>query len=45
MRNEAWLNKESAILKDANMNTLSNDQLKYIDVKGTRVVTNNRCLA
>ena len=32
--------------KDAIMKTLSrDDQLKYIDVEGMRVVTNNRCVA
>ena len=34
------LNEESAIWKDASMETLSrDDQLKYIDVEGMRVVT------
>ena len=38
------LKKESAIWKDASVKTLSRvDQLKYIDVEGMRVVTNNRC--
>ena len=41
-----WKNEESAIWKDARLNTLSRDaQLKYIDIEGTRVVTNNRCVA
>ena len=39
-------NKKSAIWKDASMKTLlRDDQLKYIDVEGMRVVTNNRCVA
>ena len=38
------LNKELSIWKDASMKTLSReDQLKYIDVAGMTVVTNNRC--
>ena len=40
------LNKESAIWRNASMKTLlRNDQLRYIDVEGMRVVTNNRCIA
>ena len=40
------LNIESAVWKDASMKTLlRGDQLKYIDVEGKRVVTNNRCVA
>ena len=40
------LNKEPVIWKDAIMKTLARDhQLKYIDVEGMRVVTNNRCVA
>ena len=40
------LNKESAIWRNASMKTLlRGDQLKYIDVEGMRVVTNNRCIA
>ena len=39
------LNKESKIWREASMKTLSHDaQLKYVDVDGTRVVTNNRCI-
>ena len=40
------LNTQSAIWKDASMKTLARcDQLKYIDVEGMTVVTNNRCVA
>ena len=40
------LNKESATWKDASMKTLTrDDQLKYIDVEGMRVVIDNRCIA
>ena len=40
------LNIESAIWKGASMKSLlRGEQLKYIDVEGVRVVTNNRCVA
>ena len=40
------LNKESTIWKDASIKTLlRGGKLKYIDVEGMRVVTNNRCVA
>ena len=40
------LSKESAIWKDASMETLlRGDQLKDTDVEGMRVVINNRCAA
>ena len=40
------LNEQSAIWKVASIKTLSRgDQLKYIDVEGTRVIPNNRCVA
>ena len=39
------LNKESGIWKDSRLKALlRHDQLKYIDVEGMRVVTNNRCV-
>ena len=40
------LHKESATWKESSMNALLRHvQLKSIDVKGMRVVTNNRCVA
>ena len=39
------MNTQSAIWKDASTKTLArDDQLKYIDVEGMRMVTNNRCV-
>ena len=39
-------NRESAIWRSASVNTvLRENQLKYVDVEGMRVVTNNRCIA
>ena len=38
-------NRESAIWRNESVKTaLRDDQLKYIDVEGMRVVTNNRCV-
>ena len=50
LRNEAWLslcaNRESAIYRHASVKTvLRENQLKYVDVEGMRVVTNIRCIA
>ena len=40
------LNKESAMWREESMKTLLHDsQLKYVDVDGMRVATNNRCMA
>ena len=40
------LNEEFAVWKDACMKALlRGDQMKYLDVEGMRVVTNNRCVA
>ena len=40
------LNKESAMWKEASMKTLlRGDQMKYTDVEGMRLVTNNRYVA
>ena len=39
-------NRESAIWRKAGVKTvLRENQLKHVDVEGTRVITNNRCVA
>ena len=40
------MNRESAIWRKASLKTvLRENQLKYVDVEETRVITNNRCIA
>ena len=39
-------NRESAIWRNASVKTvLQENQLKFVDVEGMRVITNNRCIA